>query len=149
MEEAIKLLKKYNQEKVLKELEKNKNPELIEQILNMNFDKIEDCKQKIGKEEQLKNDKIENISYIDGNKLTKEDRDYYQNIGKDIISKGKYAVVTMAGGQRNKTWTYRAKRNIYNRCKTKAKIFIWNFNRYFKKGKWKIQGNYSMVYNGK
>ena len=30
MEEAIKLLKKYNQEKVLKELEKNKNPELIE-----------------------------------------------------------------------------------------------------------------------
>ena len=90
----------------------------------MNFDKIEDCKQKIGKEEQLKNDKIENISYIDGNKLTKEDRDYYQNIGKDIISKGKYAVVTMAVGQRNKTWTYRAKRNIYNRCKTKAKIFI-------------------------
>lgn len=124
MEEAIKLLKKYNQEKVLKELEKNKNTELIEQILNMNFDKIEDCKQKIGIEEQLKNDKIENISYIDGNKLTKEERDYYESIGKDIISKGKYAVVTMAGGQRNKTWTYRTKRNIQNRCKTKAKIFI-------------------------
>ena len=149
MEEAIKLLKKYNQEKVLKELEKNKNTELIEQILNMNFDKIEDCKQKIGIEEQLKNDKIENISYIDGNKLTKEERDYYENIGKDIISKGKYAVVTMAGGQRNNTWTYRTKRNIQNRCKTKAKIFIWNFNRYSKKGEWKIQCNYSMVYNGK
>lgn len=124
MEEAIKLLKKYNQEKVLKEIEKNKNVELIEQILNMNFEKIEDCKQKIGKEEQFKDDKIESISYVDGNKLTKEERDYYENIGKDIISKGKYAVVTMAGGQRNKTWTYRAKRNLYNRCKTKAKIFI-------------------------
>ena len=124
MEEAVKLLKKYNKEKILKELEKNKNPELIEQILNMDFDKIEDCKQKIGKEEQFENDKIEKISYIDGNKLTKEERDYYEKIGKDIISKGKYAVVTMAGGQRNKTWTHRTKRNIYNRCKAKPKIFI-------------------------
>lgn len=119
MEEAINLLKKYNQEKVLKELEKNKNPELIEQILNIDFNKIEECKQKIGKEE-LKNDKIESISYIDGNKLTNEEKENYENIGKDIISKGKYAVVTMAGGQRNKAWTYRAKGNIFNRCKTTA-----------------------------
>lgn len=105
MDRAVELLKKYNQEKVLKELEKNKNPELIEQILNIDFNKIEDCKEKIGKEEQFNNDKIENISYIDGNKLTKEEKKHYENIGKDIISKGKYAVVTMAGGQRNKTWT--------------------------------------------
>lgn len=124
MEKIVELLKKHNQEKILKELEKNKNPELIEQILNINFNKIEECKQKIGKEEQLKNDKIENISYIDGNKLTKEEKNHYENIGKDIISKGKYAVVTMAGGQRNETWTYRTKRYIFNRCKTKAKISI-------------------------
>lgn len=124
MENIANLLKKYNQEKLLKELEKNKNPELIEQILKIDFEKIEDCKQKIGKEEQLKKDKIEKISYTDGNKLTKEEKDYYKNIGKDIISKGKYAVVTMAGGQRNKTWTYRTKRYIFNRCKTKVKISI-------------------------
>ena len=103
MERAINLLKKYNQEKVLKELEKNKNPELIEQVLNIDFDKIEECKQKIGKEE-FKNNKLESISYIDGNKLTKEEMQMYENIGRDIISKGKYAVVTMAGGQRNKAW---------------------------------------------
>lgn len=118
MEEAIKLLKKYNQEKVLKELEKNKNPKLIEQILNMNFDKIEECKGKIEKEEILKDEKIESISYIDEAKLTKEEKENYENIGKDIISKGKYAVVTMAGGQRNKTGASRTKRNIFNRCKT-------------------------------
>ena len=101
MEEAIKLLKKYNQEKVLRELEKNKKPELIEQILNMNFDKIEDCKKIIEKEEIFKDDKIESISYIDEGKLTNEEKQHYEDIGKNIISKGKYAVVTMAGGQRN------------------------------------------------
>jgi len=105
MEKASKLLKEYNQEKVLKELEKNKKEELIEQVLNIDFNKIEECKQKIGVEEEFKNDKIESISYINLNKLTIEEKEYYENIGKEIISKGKYAVVTMAGGQRNKTRT--------------------------------------------
>ena len=117
-EKALELLKKYNQEKVLKELEKNNNSELVEQILNIDFDKIEEFRQKIGKEEQYKDDKIESISYIDSNKLSNEEKEHYENIGKDIISKGKYAVVTMAGGQRNKIRTYWAKRNIFNRCKT-------------------------------
>lgn len=117
MEKARALLKQYKQGKVLKELEKNKNPELIEQILEIDFEKIEDCKEKIGKEEQYKNDKIENISYVDGNKLSKEEKEHYEKIGSSYISKGKYAVVTMAGGQRNKTWSYRTKRNIFNRCK--------------------------------
>lgn len=124
MEKSIEILKKYNQAKVLKELEKNKNPELIEQILNLDFNKIEDCKQKIGKEEQFKNDKIESISYVDGNKLSKENIERYEKVGRDIISKGKYAVVTMAGGQRNKVRSQGTKRYIFNRCKTKAKIFI-------------------------
>lgn len=105
MEKASKLLKEYNQGKVLKELEKNKNKELIEQVLNIDFNKIEEFKQKIGVEEEFKNDKIESISYTDLDKLTIEEKEHYENIGKKIISKGKYAVVTMAGGQRNKTRT--------------------------------------------
>lgn len=52
-------------------------------------------------------EKIENIGYVDQNKLTKEEKSYYEKIGEEIIKSGKYAVVTMAGGQRNKTWTYR------------------------------------------
>lgn len=116
-EKAIELLKKYGQKKVLKELENNENLELIEQILNINFEKVEECRQKIGKEEQFKDEKIESTSYIDGNKLSNEEKQGYEQIGRDIISKGKYAVVTMAGGQRNKTWAFRAKGNIFNRCK--------------------------------
>ena len=104
MKKALELLKKYGQSKVLKELEENKNPELIEQILKLDFEKVEDCKQKIGKKEEYNNEKIENISYVDSNKLSKEEKEYYEKIGENIISKGKYAVVTMAGGQRNKTW---------------------------------------------
>lgn len=118
MEEAIKLLKNYKQEKILNELEKNKNSELVKQILNMDFEKIQDCIENIGEEQKIKDDKIESVSYVDENKLSKEEKEYYENIGKEIISKGKYAVVTMAGGQRNKTWTFRSKRNIFSRSKT-------------------------------
>ena len=116
MEKASKLLKEYNQEKVLKELEKSKNPELIKQILNIDFEKIERCKEKIGKQSEYKEDKIESISYIDGSKMSQEEKEEYEKIGIDIISKGKYAVVTMAGGQRNKTRSHWSKRNIFIRC---------------------------------
>lgn len=119
-EKAIELLEKYNYKKLLKELEKNENGELIEQVLNINFEEVEEAKRKIGKQEEFKNDKIENISHIDENKLSNEEKQKYEKIGKDIISKGKYAVVTMAGGQRNKIRTFRTKRNIFNRCKTKT-----------------------------
>ena len=101
IEKIVKLLKEYNQKKVLKELEKNKNKELIEQILKIDFEKIEDCKKKIGKQEEFKNSKIESISYVDSSKLTKGEKEYYEEIGRNIISNGQYAVVTMAGGQRN------------------------------------------------
>ena len=104
-QKAIDLVKKYKQENILKELEKNKKEELIQQVLSINFEQIEKIKEQIGVEKEYNNDKIENIQYIDANKLTKQEKMYYEDIGKEIISKGKYAVVTMAGGQRNKTWT--------------------------------------------
>ena len=70
--------------------------------LNIDLKLLEECKAQIGKENEYKNEKIENIECIDGKKLTQEERKKYEQIGCKIISKGKYAVVTMAGGQRNK-----------------------------------------------
>lgn len=119
LEKAIQLLEEHGQEKIIKELKKNKNPELIEQILSLDFSKIEQCKEKIGKCEE-KEETIEHIPYIDGKKLKQEEMEHYNNIGKEIIEKGKYAVVTMAGGQRNKARTSSAKRNLFNRSKSKA-----------------------------
>lgn len=119
-EEAIELLKKYKQAKVLSVLEKSKNKELIEQILKIDFEQVEECKEKIRKEEKYENEKIESISYVDTNKLTVEEKEHYENIGSKIIEKGSYAVVTMAGGQRNKVRSFWSKRNFYNECRSKA-----------------------------
>ena len=105
-EELTKLLRKYGQEEVLEELEKSKNEELIEQILELDFEKIETAKKKIEEKENFKEDKIESIAYVDSNKLTEEEKEEYEKIGNSIIKKGKYAVVTMAGGQRNKAGPY-------------------------------------------
>ncbi len=44
-------------------------------------------------------DKIEPMAYVDRLKLSDEQNTYYTNIGEDILRSGKFASVTMAGGQ--------------------------------------------------
>lgn len=108
LKKGIDILKKYHQYEILKQLEKNTNKKLIDQILKLDFKKINELYIQIREEkDSLKNniDKIENINYIDQEKLLDYEKEKYENIGNDIIKQGKYAVVTMAGGQRNKTWT--------------------------------------------
>ena len=102
---AIKLLKEHNQEKIIKQIEKYKNEELIDQVLSIDFNEIEKLKNQIEKKKEYTEEKIEKIDCIDENKLSNEEKLYYESIGKEFISKGKYAVITMAGGQRNKTWS--------------------------------------------
>lgn len=96
--EAIKLLNKYNQDMIIKELERNNSELLIEQIMNINFEQLEKLYNQTKDEKKYKEDKIEPIEYT--NEIEKEEE--IRKIGEDIIRKGKYAVVTMAGGQRNK-----------------------------------------------
>ena len=72
---------------------------------NIDYELLEKCKAKIGKEEEYKDEKIENISCIVEEDLSLEEKERYEKIGAEIISNGGYAVVTMAGGQRNKTRT--------------------------------------------
>lgn len=117
-EKAIEILNKYNQPKLKKELEKNKNEQLINQILSIDFEQIELIKIEIGKENTFSNDVIEKIHYTDPSKISENVLQNYKEIGENIISAGHYAVVTMAGGQRNKTWLQWSKRNFFNRCKT-------------------------------
>lgn len=121
---AIELCKTYQQEKIEKELQKGKNPNLMKQILMMDFEQIEECKAKIRKEEFTPKEEIEQIPYTDGNKLTEEERKHYEKIGTEIIAKGHYSVVTMAGGQRNKAGAFRSKRYLSDKNRAKAKILI-------------------------
>ena len=51
------------------------------------------------KEIAIKENKIENISYLDKAKLSKEQREEFDSLGEKAIRNQEYAVVTMAGGQ--------------------------------------------------
>lgn len=95
-------LKKHNQEKIIKELEKmnSENQEkILEQINEIDFDEIDNLYKLTQKNHTINSGKIEPIKYIDLEKLTEEEMEKTSKIGENIIKKEQYAVVTMAGGQ--------------------------------------------------
>lgn len=96
-------LKEYNQEQLLNsynKLNEEQKEDLIENILDTNFEQMQKLYNNINTNKKM-NNKIEPISYINKDKLSKEEKNYYENIGIKLIRNNKYAVVTMAGGQRN------------------------------------------------
>lgn len=102
MQNAIDLLKEYKQEHIINlynKLDGTKKQELIEQINRIDFHQIMELYDNTKKEIEIKENKLEAISYCDKEKLSKEQKDELDNLGEEIIRNGKYAVVTMAGGQ--------------------------------------------------
>lgn len=101
-EEAISLLRQYNQKhiiKLLKKLDEEKKQELIEQINKIDFQQIMELYDNTKKDIEIKENKIESIKYYDKQRLEKEQKEKWDKIGKEIIQNGEYAVITMAGGQ--------------------------------------------------
>ena len=101
VEEAKAILKKYNQEHLLngyENLDERKQKQLLDQIMNINFELIKSLYDNTKSEKLSNDDKIEPMDYLDKNKLY-DDYKYYENIGKHAIQEGKLAAVTMAGGQ--------------------------------------------------
>lgn len=102
MEEKIKkveqILKEQNQEHLLKYPIKDKE-NLIDKILTIDFEQLNKLYEKAIKKEEITEAKVEPISCIEKDKLTQEERNNYEQIGEKLIKEGKYAVVTMAGGQ--------------------------------------------------
>jgi len=101
-EEALKKLKKYGQEHLLnryKFLEDEKKEKIINQIKNIDFDQTIELFNITTKSIKKPDGEVTNIEYVDKSKLSKEEYNDYYNIGKKQIEQGKYAVVTMAGGQ--------------------------------------------------
>lgn len=103
MEEmAVEILKKFNQEHIIDWMNKLNNEEknkLVEQVLNLNISQVVDLYNNLSKKFEIGDKKIEKISVTDIDKLSKDDFENYKNKGIEIIKNGKYAVVTMAGGQ--------------------------------------------------
>ena len=101
-EEALKKLEKYGQEHLLsryKNLEEEKRNKIIKQIKNIDFDQAVELFNITKKSIKKPEGEFNNIEYVDKSKLSKEEYDRYYEIGKKKIEEGKYAVVTMAGGQ--------------------------------------------------
>ncbi len=102
MQDAIEILKIYNQDHIIKLLDKldeTKKAELIEQINKIDFHQIMELYDNTKKEIEIKENKIESIKYLDKERLSKTQRDEFDSLGEMAIRKGEYAVVTMAGGQ--------------------------------------------------
>ena len=100
IERAKEILKEYNQEHVINLFEKidlNKQEELAKQVLNIDFHKILELYDK--KEIEFKEKTITPIDYLDKQKMSKNEIERLDNLGIEVLKKGQYAVVTMAGGQ--------------------------------------------------
>lgn len=100
--EVEKKLKKYNQEHLLiyyKQMNSEEKEQLLNQILNIDFEQILELYQKTKEPPTYTKSIVEPIPYVDKSKLTLEQTKEYETLGTEIIKKGAYAVVTMAGGQ--------------------------------------------------
>ena len=67
--------------------------------MKIDFQQIHELYENTKKEIEIKENKIESIDYLDKSKLSKDEKEKLDNLGAEIIKNGKYAVVTMAGGQ--------------------------------------------------
>ena len=102
LEQAKKILKENNQEKILNIIDKideKEREKLAEQITELDFDKLNDLYKETKEKPEILEKKIEHIEYVDEYKLSDEKSKLYTELGENIIKNNKYAVVTMAGGQ--------------------------------------------------
>lgn len=115
MQDIVELLRTYNQEHIIKlldQLEGKEKEELVEQINKIDFHQIMELYDNTKKELEIKENKIENIAYLDKAKLSQEQKEEFDTLGEMAIRKGEYAVVTMAGGQGTRLRTQWTKRNL-------------------------------------
>ena len=102
VQDIIDLLKMYNQEHIInliEKLDKNKKQALIEQLSKIDFHQLSELYDNTKKEIEIKENKIEPLPYLDKKKLSENQKEEFQRLGEEVLEKGEYAVVTMAGGQ--------------------------------------------------
>ena len=99
---AEKLLEENKQDsvlRILRKLDSEKKEKLAEQILQLDFEQLRKLYKETQETPEILEKKLEHINYVDKYKISDEKRNTYLNLGEEIIKNGKYAVVTMAGGQ--------------------------------------------------
>ena len=105
MEEEVKEKLKQEKQEQLLQYPIEYTEELMNQFLHINYEQLNKLYQKAIKGEKKEQKRIQPISSIEKENLLEEEKKEYKKIGENLIKQGKYAVVTMAGGQRNKIRT--------------------------------------------
>ena len=102
LELAQNILKQYQQDDILSLLEELKGEDrenLINQILDIDFEELTKLYEKTKTKEQNPKSEVKPIDCIDKDKLSNAEIEELKKMGLNIINQNKYAVVTMAGGQ--------------------------------------------------
>lgn len=101
LKEIIPILEKYEQMHLINfydELDENEKEDLINQIKNTNFGFLNELYINSFKNDVIDYKKISPIDYYSEFKMKENDKKTYIEIGEKIISEGKLAVITLAGG---------------------------------------------------
>lgn len=101
-EKIIENLKIYDQNRTLKILENVDDitrKKIIEELKDINFIQLKELYNNIKEEAEVNVGELKPIKSLNPDKITKEEREMYEEIGADILKKNKFAVVTMSGGQ--------------------------------------------------
>lgn len=103
IEETIEKLEENNQNEIISLMKniytKEENEKIINQIDTIDLEQTMSLYENAEKIPVIDESKIEHINYTDLSTLDDEKFSEYKNSGIDIIKAGKYAVITMAGGQ--------------------------------------------------
>ena len=100
--DTIEKLERYGQNHIVKIMEKMTEEEkdrLSEQVKNLDLDSIEHLYNELTKKEVNVGKEIEPISALKKNKLSLEELEEMNNLGKNVIVSNQFAVATMSGGQ--------------------------------------------------
>ena len=115
LESAKQILKKYNQEHLISfydELNKEEKEKLVNQICDLDFEQILKLYDDSMTDEEIDEKDITALDYVIKRKLSDNQLKELKEIGEDVIRSGKYAVVTLAGGQGSRLG-YRGPKGTY------------------------------------
>ena len=102
LKQAKEILRKYHQEHIIHtidKLEPEKQEEMIEEILSIDFDELDELYELAKKPLEIDLCELEPVTALNPKRLPKEVYDEYKAIGAEVVKNKKLAVVILAGGQ--------------------------------------------------
>lgn len=101
-ENAKKILIKYNQAHIAKWMEKaceSTKQDIINQVFDIDFNELKDLYNKAQEKREKKCVEVKPMQVVSKNKIDEQLKNANIAKGEEILKKGQFAAVTMAGGQ--------------------------------------------------